>query len=221
MTVGAQAAASDAARDWEAVRGTADIQFAPVQPAPPAKPPEVPDWLMAFGEWLGKLFSGLGKWFGIPWPVFEKILIGLAAVGVLILLWVLIKPLLARLSQPRPEAEPEWAPDRAEALALLEDADRLAAAGKFDEATHLLLKRSVGQIAQARPDWLSPASTAREIAGILALPAVARAAFATIAGRVEASRYALRPLGSGDWDAARKAYADFALQDIGSVRIAA
>jgi hypothetical protein len=218
VTVGTQGAAastagSDAARDWEAVRAASDIQFAPVKPVAPPTPP---DWLLAFGQWLERLLGPLGKWFGISWPVFEKILIGLAVVAVLVLLWAIVKPLIARLRQPGALTEPEWAPDHAEALLLLEDADRLAAAGKFDEATHLLLKRSVSQIATARPDWLNPASTAREIAEILSLPAQARAAFATIAGRVESSRYALRPLGAGDWDVARKAYADFAL-----VRIAA
>lgn len=195
------------------MRAASDIQYAPVQPAAPPKPP---DWLLTFADWLQSIFGPIGKMFGFSWPVFEKILIGLAILCVLALLWAVLKPLLARLREPKAEVVPEWTPDRAEALALLEDADRLAAEGKFDEATHLLLKRSVGQIAAARPDWLSPASTAREIAGILALPTAARAAFGTIAGRVESSRYALRPLGSGDWDVARKAYADFAL-----VRIAA
>jgi hypothetical protein len=39
---------------------------------------------------------------------------------------------------------------------------------------HLLLQRSVHHIAEARPDWLLPASTAREIAGFPG-PARARA----------------------------------------------
>ncbi len=107
-------------------------------------------------------------------------------------------------------------PDRDEALALLEDADRLAAAGRFDEATHLLLRRSVSQIAGARPDWVHPASTAREIAAISALPDAARRAFALIAGRVERSLFALRALDAADWQAARAAYADFALQRLPS-----
>jgi hypothetical protein len=178
--------------------------------------------MLRFGQWLQKLFGGLGDWFGIPWPVFEKILIGLALVGVAILLWVILRPLVARLLAPRaPVAEAAWTPNRQQAEALLDDADRLAAQGRFDEATHLLLRRSVGQIAEARPDWLNPASTAREIAGILSLPAAARAAFATIAGRVERSRYALRPLAAEDWQAAREAYADFALVPINELRIAA
>lgn len=214
MTVGAKVSAgSDAARDWEAVRAAGDIQFAPVQP--PA-PPKTPDWLLSFGQWLEHLLGPFGKMLGMSWPIFEKILIGLAAIGLAVLLWAVLSPLIARLRERKAAAEPEWTPDHAEAVALLEDADRLAAEARFDEATHLLLRRSVGQIAAARPDWLNPASTAREIAGIAALPAAARAAFAAIATRVERSRYALRPLAAEDWQAARAAYADFAL-----VRIAA
>ena len=63
------------------MRAASDIQFAPVGPVVPPKPPVPPEWLLRFGEWLQKLFGGLGDWFGIPWPVFEKILIGLAIVG--------------------------------------------------------------------------------------------------------------------------------------------
>jgi hypothetical protein len=43
------------------------------------------------------------------------------------------------------------------------------------------------------------------------LPDRARQAFGTIAGRVEASLFALRRLTMDDWQAARTAYADFAL----------
>jgi hypothetical protein len=78
----------------------------------------------------------------------------------------------------------------------------------------LLLKRSVGQIADARPDWLGPSSTAREIAALPALPERARGAFTTIAERVERSLFALRRLSADDWQAARAAYADFALHDL-------
>jgi len=107
-----------------------------------------------------------------------------------------------------------WVPQEAEALALLEEADRLAAAGDYDEATHLLLKRSVGQIAAARPEWVDPSSTARELAVLAALPDGARSAFAIIAERVERSLFALRKLGAEDWQAARAAYAEFALQSL-------
>ena len=44
------------------------------------------------------------------------------------------------------------------------------------------------------------------------LPERARSAFAAIASRVERSLFALRALDAEDWQAARAAYADFALQ---------
>lgn len=210
------AAASGAARDlatqdWDAIRKSADIQFAPLPPTPPPKPP---GWLTALDDFLKRLFGPIGEWLGMGWPTFEKVLLGLAVIGVLILLWVLLAPVLRRLRQPAPAEEPAWVPDRGDALALLEDADGLAAAGRFDEATHLLLQRSVGQISQARPDWVHPASTARELGRLAALPTAARQAFAIIAARVERSRYALHPLAQDDWQAAREAYARFAQVEI-------
>ncbi len=213
MTAGARATdtAGEAARNWEAIRASADIQFAPL---PPIQPPKTPDWLAALGRFLQRVFGPLGEWLGMAWPTFEKVLIGLAVVLVLLLLWVLLAPVVRRLRRPRPVVEAPWTPDRADALALLEDADHLAAAGQFDEATHLLLRRSVGQIAEARPDWVHPASTAREIGGLAALPDAARHAFAVIAARVERSRFALRRLSQDDWQAARTAYAQFALVEI-------
>ena len=104
------------------------------------------------------------------------------------------------------------------ALALLEDADALAAQGRFDEAVHLLLQRSVHHIASARPDWLSPSSTAREISLLPGLPAAARQAFLLITREVERSLYALRALAADDWHRARAAYAAFALQDLAGAR---
>lgn len=193
------------------MRAAADIQFAPVPPTPPPQPPE---WLTALGRFLERVFAPVGEWLGMGWPTFEKVLIGLALAGVLILLWVLITPQLRKLGRASTEPEAAWVPDRSEARSLLEDADGLAAAGRFDEATHLLLRRSVGQIARARPEWVRPASTARELGELGELPAAARGAFAVIAARVERSRFALRPLTREDWQAARQAYADFALIEI-------
>ena len=114
------------------------------------------------------------------------------------------------------EAAPEWRPDAAMASALLSDADLLAEAGRYDEAVHLLLRRSFDDIAQTRPDWLTPASTAREIARLAPLPAAARTAFGVIAGEVERSRYALNALGHPDWTRARAAYAAFAVPQRGA-----
>lgn len=175
-----------------------------------------PGLLARFLAWLSELLEPLARLFGLSWPVFEKLLIALAILLVLVVLWYVVgKPLLERLRQGAAEEDrKEWTPDRTAALALLEDADRLAAEGRFAQAVHLLLKRSVGHIEDARPEWLQPASTAREIAAIPALPEAARFAFMEIAIRVERSLFALRDLDEADWQAARSAYADFALAEL-------
>lgn len=209
MTTGAANASGQAGGDWDDVRADASIQYEPVQK--PEIDNEPPGWLQDFFEWLGNLLRPLGELFGLSWPVFKWVLIALALAGVLYLLWQLLGPVLER--PPKPAREDEaWLPERGAALALLEDADRLAQEGRFDEATRLLLQRSVGQIAAARPDWVEPSSTARELAALPALPEAARHAFGTIAERVERSLFALRRLERADWQAAREAYAEFALQ---------
>lgn len=205
-------AQSDALRAWEAIRADAEIQFAPVQPV---KPPEMPGWLKALGQWLREVFGPLGEALGMSWPTVKIVLISLAALMALFLLWrLVIEPIIARQRKPGAEAEPEWLPARAAAVALLEDADRLAAEGRFGEAAHLLLRRSVSHIAEAKPGWLHPASTAREIAHLPMLSERARSAFGTIAVRVERSLFALHDLDAGDWKTAREAYSEFALAEL-------
>lgn len=192
----------DAARDWQAVHADQSIQYAPVNVT--AKPPEMPSWLT-------EILESIARALGMSAPVLKWVFLGCIALIVVYALWRLAEPLFERARMPA--AEPEsWAPERGEALALLEDADRLAAEGRYDEAAHLLLQRSVAQIAAARPDWVHPASTAREIASISGLPERARGAFAAITARVERSRFALTTLDAADWQAARGAYTQFALE---------
>lgn len=209
------AAASDSSHRvhdaWRAIRDARDLQFAPV---PNWTPPPTPDWLKALARFLRALFEPVGRALGLSWPVMEKALIGLLALGVALLLWRIGVRLWA-MRRPAPAA-PEWRPDAAAARALLDDADALAAQGRFDEATHLLLLRSLEHIAEARPAALTPASTAREIAAQPFLSAPARATFGRIAALVEQARYALRPLEAQDWAAARAAYSDFAASAAGS-----
>ena len=211
VITGSQAAARDSAA-WTALRADSSIQFAPVPPPPPQV---TPDWLLAVGRFLERLLRPLGELMGMDWRWLMWTLIALAGAGALWLAWtLLIAPWLARRRTVQVEKTSEWTPDRAAALALLEDADRLAAAGQYGEAAHLLLLRSVGQIGEVRPGWLSPASTAREIGVLQGLPARARQAFATIAQVVERSLFGLRGAGEGDWTKAREAYAEFALADL-------
>ena len=219
-------AAQDAAQAWQDVRNDPGIEFGPIDvdlppPSPlpesggagsgaPVNPPEPSQ----ANEWLRSIFEPIGKALGIAWPVMQWILIGLAVLIVLYGLWRLIQPWLERREAARAEAAAEaadWVPDRDAAAALLDDADALAAEGRFAEATHLLLMRSVDHIAAARPEWVMPASTTREISAISGLSDHARTAFGSIANRVERSLFALRSLDRDDWLAARAAYADFAL----------
>lgn len=204
------ASASDFAENWREMRDNEDIQFSPVEV--PDQPPREPSWferlLQDFFEFLASLFS----WFPSIWPVLQWVLIALAAALVLFILYRLLEPYLQlrRNNEITEETEMEWVPDAAQSAALLEDADRLASEGKYDEATHLLLQRSVSHMAEAKPDWVEPSSTARELTAIEPLPDKARATFRVIAERVEQSLFALRSLNKDDWEAARAAYADFA-----------
>lgn len=198
-------------RDWKAVRADESIQYAPLPAPPDARPPQ---WLEKLLQWLSELIGPGGEWLARNWPAIKWAIAGIGLVLAAWLLWRLLAPLLRRQRKATTD-EADWSPDRAEALALLEDADALAAQGRFDEAVHLLLKRSIGQIAAARPEWLEPSSTAREIALLPALPDGARRAFAIIAARVERSLFALRALDASDWQMARAAYADFAVSGFG------
>ena len=204
---------------WDALHAEGNVQFAPVE-IPPITPPE-PSWLErllnAFGEVLAEWLAPAGAALGGSWWWLQWVVLGLVGLFALVLLVRLIDPSFFRRAQSAASdagADNTWQPDQAASLALLEDADRLAAEGQFETATHLLLQRSVGQIAAARPDWVEPSSTARELAALPALPDSARTAFGVIAERVERSLFALRRLDRSDWEAARAAYAEFALARI-------
>lgn len=210
-----------------ALRADATIQRS-LPPALPDPPP--PGWVLAVRhalEWLGDtLGAALGWLFGwlppLPWA--RILLWGLVATLAALFLWMLVERLrtgawrLPRLPSRRtgaPDAglEPDdaWVPEAAPARALLADADRLAAEGRFDEAVHLLLQRSVEDIGRRRPGTLRPALTSRDIAGLPAVPPAARRFFATIAEAVERSLFGGRAAGADAWNACRQAYAEFAL----------
>lgn len=202
---------SDFSRDWDAVRADGDIQFAPVEIPPEIPPPESSsNWLVDLFEWIAWAMSPLAELVGGNWLELRWVLLALVVALILYAIWRLVGPALAN-RRIGADDEADFAPARAQALQLLEEADRLAAEGRFDEATHLLLQRSVGQIAEARPDLIDPSSTAREISALPALPEKAARAFSTIAERVERSLFALRSLSAEDWQAARTAYSEFAL----------
>ncbi|MAK99116.1 MAG: hypothetical protein CL807_06450 [Citromicrobium sp.] len=194
---------------WRAVRSDSDLQFAPI--APP-DPPQTPEWLRAVGEILNSIFGPVAHAIAAAWPVLQWVLV---AIGVALLIMLVVRILGLDVFKRRDvveEAEVDLAPDRAEAQALLSDADALAAQGRYGEAVRLLLARSIGQISSRRPDLVHPSSTARELGRLDALPEKARRAFIAIARSVERALFALEDLSESDWHEARSAYADFALE---------
>ncbi len=107
----------------------------------------------------------------------------------------------------------DWRPDEAKARALLEDADRLAAQGAYDEAAHLILYRSIDDIEGRRPRLVRPALTSRDIAALEAVPGAARAAFSRITQAVEASFFGGRSLDRDGFAECRRAYEAFAFPE--------
>ena len=80
-----------------------------------------------------------------------------------------------------------------QARALLSDADRLAAEGRFGEAVHLLLFRSIEDI-DALTMPAKPALTSRDILDLRALPSAARAALSRLVTTVEWNFFGGRPV---------------------------
>jgi hypothetical protein len=142
------------------------------------------------------------------------IAIAVAVVAILLALFPAAREWFAARLLRRGEAAPEpprWAPDAHVARALLDEADRLAAAGRYAEAVRLILHRSIEDIEKWRGDSLRPSLTSRDIAAFESLPDTARSVFRRIVADVERSLFGGNMLGEGDWTRARADYADFAL----------
>ena len=192
-------------RAHAALLGRTDLQF----DFPAYHPPVVPEWLLALGHLLTALFPLL-KW--VFWGV-----VALSAALVLFLLareiWRFRMPVRVT-RETSADLRQEWRPTRDLARILLQDADRLAAEGRYAEAVHLLLLRSIQDIDEKRPRLLRPALTSREIGSLEALPESARGAFAEIARVVELNRFGGRPVSADDFARCRSDYERFAFPDL-------
>lgn len=204
-SAGTERAVSDGGGGFEAahaaVAGDPSLQFE-VAAIPP--PPTMPDWLAALFNFIGELGPLLRVVFWI----------GIAAI-VLAILWFIGREMLRirfpeRHKPSAPSGEGDWRPAPGAALALLSDADALAEQGRYDEAVHLILLRSIGDIDGRLPNTVRPALTARDIAGLQRLPATARPAFSLIARAVEASLFGGRAVDRAAFTECRQAYEAFA-----------
>lgn len=122
--------------------------------------------------------------------------------------------LRGRQKEKKAEADisivPDLRPEEARAHALLEDADRLAAEGRFAEAVHLLLFRSIDDIQEKRSGIIGRSLTAREIGALGILPDAVRGALSPIIRIVERSFFGGRDVDETGWQEARASYETFA-----------
>lgn len=212
---------------WQALKADGTVQFDLTKSPAEPKPPE---WLEAIGRFfeailrpIGRAFQWLFSW--MPDAPYARILLGiLLAVGVALLVWLILDRLRHdewSLPWRRRQAAAEdaglgdvaWLPEAAPARAWLEEAEALARQGRFAEAVHCLLLRSVEDMARRRPDAVRPGLTSRELARSSLLTERARPLFAGLARTVEDSLFGGRPVGEPRWREAREAYGSFALPE--------
>lgn len=172
-------------------------------------PPQVepPDWLDPVWRFFDAIapFLGYVFWAGV-------------GVGGFIVVYMIVTEVIRRrprrLASAKVEAaapKPEYRPAPSRAHALLSEADRLAAEGRYSEAVRVLLHRSIEDIERAFSMIIGPGLTAREIGALDPLSPRGRDVFADIARAVETSLFGGRPLGVEDFVRCRDAYASFAL----------
>ncbi len=155
-------------------------------------------------------------------PVFKLIFYALLVAAVLYILYQVAMSISINRRSRAPKLDtdetpdlPTYRPDAKQARVLLDDADKLAAQGLYEEAVHLLLYRSIQDIEKRRPHHVRRSLTAREIAGLPILSAKAKESFALIGRLVENSYFGGRTLDADDYARSKEAYKKFAFEKVG------
>lgn len=189
---------------YRAIKRDEDYQFKLADPIP-RKPPS------AFEKWLGSVLEAI---FKVLAPILEfAFYIGLGALvfGAIYLIGRAVYE--TRFAKPKTEKAEEpiiplYQPAEAQARILLDEIDRLAAEGRYGEAVHTLLFRSIQDIDRNRPNVVRRSLTAREIGGLSVLTVEARTAFSTIAGVSELAHFGGVSVNKAGFETARQAYAE-------------
>ena len=190
---------------FRAMKRDDNLQFE-LPPAP--EPPKL--------DWLENFFKGLAAFIELIMPILKIIFfVGLGAVIALVLYAIAKVIYETRFKREAKEVieqapPPLYVPDQDQARILLEDVDALAADGRFEEAVHELLFRSIQDIDIRRPNTIRRSLTSREIAALNILTPETREAFAKIGGVVETSYFGGKNIGREEFDICRAAYAQFA-----------
>lgn len=193
---------------FRAMKRDEKLQFE-LPPAP--EPPKV--------NWLENFFEAIAKFIIAILPLLKIIFfLGLGVIIALILYAiakVIYETRFKRAAKEIVEAAPPplYTPDQDQARILLEDVDAMAAEGRYEEAVHELLFRSIQDIDIRRPNTIRRSLTSREIAALKILTPETRQAFAKIGGIVETSYFGGKVIGQEEFDICRAAYAQFAQKD--------
>lgn len=171
--------------------------------------PEPPNWLVPFLRVLQSVA-----------PFLQYVFWGGVILIVGIILYALGTEIARRMPRrtPKPDAtrvpeKPLYKPSAAHARALLEEADRLAAGGRYGEAVRVLLHRSIEDFERVFALAIGPALTSREIARLEPLSERGRSVFSGIAAAVESSLFGGQAIEAARFKACRDAYAAFAAQE--------
>ena len=167
------------------------------------------------------LLDAIGRAIRVLAPALQYVFWGGVAVIIALIVWMIAREIFRRVAAARPPpaaqpapapVKPQFRPRRERAQALLSEADRLAAEGRYGEAVHVLLYRSIEDMQQTLPIAIGDALTSREIGKIQYLSERGRAAFQHIADAVETSFFGGRAVDAAGFMACRNAYEAFALQ---------
>lgn len=198
---------------FRAMKRNENLQFE--LPVPPPieqqEPSKTPDWFKAIIEFFVGVFELIA-------PALPYIFYGLLAFGVCTILFFILRDVMGvKLPKKKPEPEvqavgtPLYQPSSEEARILLNSVDALAAEGKYAEAVHTLLYRSIQDIDLKRPNKIRKSLTSREIGDLDILTSHTREAFSFISRVVENSFFGGHPLGREDFQSCRDAYEQFAV----------
>jgi hypothetical protein len=166
--------------------------------------------------WLENLLEGIADFIEAISPLLKILFyLGIGVIIALILFAIAKVIFETRFQREAKESEEEappplYVPDQDQARILLEDVDAMAAEGRYKDAVHELLFRSIQDIDIRRPNTIRRSLTSREIAALKILTPATREAFATIGGVVETSYFGGQKIGKAEFDICRAAYAQFA-----------
>lgn len=202
-TMPAQADA-DIESAFRTVKRNEAYQFELAEPIP-QRPPN------RFMRWLGKVIGAIFEVLGPLLEIAFYLGVGGLILGAIYLIGRAIYETRFAKTPATEAAEPDvplYQPAQAQARILLDEIDRLAAEGRYGEAVHTLLFRSIQDIDRNRPNVVRRSLTAREIGSLTVLTSDARTAFSTIAGVSELAHFGGVSVNKAGFETARAAYAD-------------